>query len=125
MREKRILGQPDLYRLKAEDVGDRSIEPRLLALPKVMAERSVEPVGERRRDVDRLAGRSIHVPIMRIPAGTDNCAVRRSKAASPRSFAHCTSDETAESRCAAVDDASARAYHRRSLPAPTMIRIAL
>ena len=48
LREKRRGRQPDLDRVKAEDVGDGTVEPRLLARKQVAAERCLKPLGERR-----------------------------------------------------------------------------
>ena len=46
--QKRILRKSDLYGLKAEDVGDRAIEPGLLALVKIVPERRLQPVRQQR-----------------------------------------------------------------------------
>ena len=48
LRERRLLGQPDLERVATEDVGDGLVEVRLLALGEVAPERRREPLGERR-----------------------------------------------------------------------------
>ena len=45
--QERALGQADLQRVKAEDIGQRRIEIRLLAHAHVLAERRREPLGER------------------------------------------------------------------------------
>ena len=57
-----MLRKSDLYGLEAEDVGDRPVEPGLLALVDVAPERCRKPVGERRRhvDADPLSRRSVH-----------------------------------------------------------------
>src|SRR6185369_422092 len=61
LRKKRALRQADLDRLEAEDVGDGTVEPRLLARQQVAPERSLEPLRERRRNRDRRSERGVHV----------------------------------------------------------------
>jgi len=44
--EERASGEADLDRVKAEDVGDRAVEVRLLAPEEIMAEGRGKPFGE-------------------------------------------------------------------------------
>src|SRR5262249_41595838 len=46
LREKGTRRQAELNRMKTEDVGDRPIEPSLLACESVATERGFEPIGE-------------------------------------------------------------------------------
>ncbi len=48
LRQKRALGQPDLQRMKAENIGDRLIEIGLLPREQVLPEVGGEPLGQRR-----------------------------------------------------------------------------